>query len=144
MPIVLETLKQKPLEGIVLNVNIPNVASRDQIKGVKRTRQGYSGWNDWFKEKPAQDGRRRFEIHGDVNLIDKEVEFDTLAMRYGFLLCLLLLYSILIVPAVPASWPSPLSAFTSTSPTSRTTASSTTPSTRGPFSIELLGLPSIS
>lgn len=42
MPIIRDILHHRPLDGIVLNVNIPNVPDVSHIKGFRRTRQGQS------------------------------------------------------------------------------------------------------
>jgi len=74
--------------GSFLNVNVPNLP-RDQIKGVRLTRQGVSTYNEFFKEvsssTEAAAGKRTFVVRGTFELRDSDPAVDAVAVAQGFI-----------------------------------------------------------
>jgi len=85
LSIIEDILHHNVFEGVLLNVNFPNVRTEEEIKGFKKTRQGWSGWTDVYMEGPKQGEKRSFVIKGLVNLKDESNEYDTFAMRNGWI-----------------------------------------------------------
>jgi len=86
IPIIKEVLNHDPLHRVLLNVNFPNVHDKSIIKGLKQTRQGWSGWNNSFQVVgDCSSEARKYRNIGIPNLIDEEEDIDTRAMREGWI-----------------------------------------------------------
>jgi len=83
-PIVEEVLAHSPLEAVLLNVNFPSAKTKEEIRGYKQTRQGYSDWDNQYKEVAQPDGFRAFRMYGAPNCKDTDTDCDTLAIRSGW------------------------------------------------------------
>lgn len=70
-------------KGTLLNVNIPDVPP-EQIEGIMVTKQGKSKWNDIYEQRIDPFGKDYFWLTGKLIEIDKEVEFDQVAIKKNF------------------------------------------------------------
>jgi 5'-nucleotidase len=68
----------------ILNVNFPNRPGKD-LRGVKLTRHGHSGFKEFYIEEQAEGPRRRFRLEGEMVYRDEDEESDAHAMRAGFI-----------------------------------------------------------
>src|ERR1043165_466191 len=80
LPLIREVLETGLPEWTVLNVNIPNCA-QGEIKGVKLTPQGKSGFKEYYVEEPQGAGRRRFRLEGEMVFRDHNPDVDALGLR---------------------------------------------------------------
>jgi len=84
-------LQHDPLHRVLLNVNVPNLESKAQLKGIKQTRQGWSSWDTVFQvveskdAMDSKDGVRAYTNRGVPNIVDTDPMCDTLAMRQGWI-----------------------------------------------------------
>jgi len=77
-------LKKGLPPGVLLNVNIPPLKSRE-IRGVLVTRQGKAVWNDTFDLRRDPNNREYYWLTGGLEEIDMELEFDQAAVRNRFI-----------------------------------------------------------
>ena len=72
-------------KGILLNINIPNVAHKSQIKGVKITEQGMAHWKEEFDKRVDPKGRIYYWMTG-VKREEKEDErIDDTALKNNYI-----------------------------------------------------------
>ncbi|HLX60952.1 MAG TPA: 5'/3'-nucleotidase SurE [Planctomycetota bacterium] len=81
--IIEETLEAGLPDWTVLNVNIPNCA-QGEMKGLKLTRQGKSGFKEYYVEEQAEGTRRRFRLEGSMIFRDTDPDDDALALHEGW------------------------------------------------------------
>jgi 5'-nucleotidase len=67
----------------VLNVNLPDRPPA-RIRGARLTRQGVSGFREWFREEPRGQGARRFSIEGEMRLREPDGLTDAEALAEGY------------------------------------------------------------
>eukprot|EP01097_Dermamoeba_algensis_P007865 TRINITY_DN5075_c0_g1_i1.p1 TRINITY_DN5075_c0_g1~~TRINITY_DN5075_c0_g1_i1.p1 ORF type:complete len:297 (+),score=63.05 TRINITY_DN5075_c0_g1_i1:77-967(+) len=90
----LSSTNKKKENWFLLNVNVPNREKKD-IKGVKITRQGVSGFREFHSEleadekeaKPTGDSgptRRKFQLRGKIAMEDEDEDIDIVALKQGF------------------------------------------------------------
>lgn len=80
------TILEKGLpEGTLLNINIPNVQSDDEIQGVKITEQGKVQWKEVFDRRVDPKERVYYWMSGyKLDLNESEAKDDT-AVQHGFI-----------------------------------------------------------
>jgi len=84
LPIVAELFAQGLPAWSALNVNLPNLP-HDEIKGVKLTRHGLSGFREYYTEEPGEGARRRFRLEGTMVFRDSDPDLDAVALRAGWI-----------------------------------------------------------
>jgi len=84
-PLVKEVLARGMPAWHALNVNIPDLPPGD-IRGVRLTRQGVSGFDERYRELPAGDGssRRCFRLEGEMRLREPDGTTDAEALAEGW------------------------------------------------------------
>ncbi|MCL5986970.1 MAG: 5'/3'-nucleotidase SurE [Actinobacteria bacterium] len=75
--------KQKLPVGTLLNVNVPALP-KEQIKGIKITRQGASKFKEIFLKRIDPLGRTYYWLDGETAYTDKEEDADAVALKNGF------------------------------------------------------------
>jgi 5'-nucleotidase len=86
-------------EWTALNVNIPNRA-QSEIKGLRLTRQGRSGFKEYYVEEKTDTARRRFRLEGSMLFRDQDAGIDAIALRDGWVTVTPLGLSLLSTPAL--------------------------------------------
>jgi len=81
--IVRNTLKNGLPEGVVLNVNIPQLASGD-IKGMKVCRQANAHWEEEFDKRRSPQGRDYYWLTGTFVNKDEGKDTDEQALTDGY------------------------------------------------------------
>ena len=82
-PILEATLSRGLPKWHALNVNLPDLPATD-IRGIRLTRQGVSGFREWYDEQTdARDGLRRFKIEGEMLLREEDGSTDAEALADG-------------------------------------------------------------
>lgn len=81
--IVKNTLKNGLPEGVVLNVNIPKLASGD-IKGMKVCRQANAHWEEEFDKRRSPQGRDYYWLTGTFVNKDEGKDTDEQALADGY------------------------------------------------------------
>ncbi|MCK0130320.1 5'/3'-nucleotidase SurE [Flavobacteriaceae bacterium F08102] len=71
-------------EGVVLNVNIPNLKS-EEIKGVKVCRQALGNWKEDFDKRVSPQGEDYYWLTGKFVNLDKGQDTDIWALENGFI-----------------------------------------------------------
>jgi 5'-nucleotidase len=71
-----------PLDTL-LNVNVPAI-EKENIKGVKITRQGTSGWEDNYERRTDPMGREYFWLSGNYHVRDLDHSTDEGALKAGY------------------------------------------------------------
>ena len=71
-------------EGIVLNVNIPNLEEKD-IKGVKICRQARANWKEEFDKRQTPQGKDYYWLTGTFENYDKGEDTDEWALKNGYI-----------------------------------------------------------
>ena len=75
---------ENPMEGLLLNVNIPLIAEKN-FKGIKVCRQAKAKWVENFEERLDPHGKKYYWLTGDFQLFDMEIEqTDEHALRNNF------------------------------------------------------------
>jgi len=69
--------------GVILNVNIPNLA-KDKIQGVKICRQAKATWEEEFDRRVDPRGRTYFWLTGKFVNLDKGEDTDEWALENGY------------------------------------------------------------
>jgi 5'-nucleotidase len=67
----------------ILNVNVPALP-KEQIKGLRVTRQGSSSWEDAYERRQDPMGREYFWLSGHYNSLDTDLSTDEGAMKAGY------------------------------------------------------------
>ncbi len=81
--ITLNVLKHKLPEGVVLNVNIPNV-KKEEIKGVKICRQALGNWKEDFDKRVSPQGENYYWLTGKFVNLDQGEDTDLWALENDF------------------------------------------------------------
>jgi len=81
--ITLNVLKHKLPEGVVLNVNIPNL-KREEIKGVKICRQALGNWKEDFDKRVSPQGEDYYWLTGKFVNLDQGEDTDLWALENGY------------------------------------------------------------
>lgn len=82
---IVKTVIANPLpEGVLLNVNIPDVAE-DEIKGIRVTRQAESRWQESFVQRTDPANRPYYWITGEFVNLDDGVDTDLVALADGWI-----------------------------------------------------------
>jgi len=81
--IVQNVLNYKLNEGVLLNVNIPNLSEKD-IKGVKICRQAKGNWVEEFDKRKTPQGKDYYWLTGKFVNLDKGEETDEWALTNGY------------------------------------------------------------
>ena len=81
--IVENALKNGIPEGVVFNVNIPNL-SKKEIKGIKVCRQAKANWEEEFDKRKNPQGRDYYWLTGKFVNLDKGEDTDEWALEHGY------------------------------------------------------------
>ncbi|MCK0123690.1 5'/3'-nucleotidase SurE [Gelidibacter sp. F2691] len=81
--IVENVLEHSLPEGVVLNVNIPNLPQKD-IKGIKICRQAKANWEEEFDKRKNPQGRDYYWLTGKFVNLDKGEDTDEWALENGY------------------------------------------------------------
>jgi 5'/3'-nucleotidase len=68
----------------LLNINFPAVP-KEEIKGIKITKQGKSNWNDSYEVRSDPNGRDYYWLTGKMNITDKSDEADIIAVKNSYI-----------------------------------------------------------
>lgn len=82
--IIQEVLQNKLPEGIILNVNFPNLAS-DKIKGIKVCRQAKAKYDEKFDKRISPFGKEYYWLSGEFVNEDKGEDTDEWALKNGYI-----------------------------------------------------------
>jgi len=82
--IVLNVLDNNLPEGIVLNVNIPNLKKED-IKGIKVCRQAHGNWKEDFDKRVSPQGEDYYWLTGKFVNLDQGEDTDLWALENGYI-----------------------------------------------------------
>lgn len=77
----IETAGGLPQPLPVLNVNFP---AAPPWRGVRLTRQGRSGFREYYREDGTTEWPRHFRVNGDYRLAEEADHFDAFAIKHGF------------------------------------------------------------
>ncbi len=83
IPIVKSTLEQGLPNGIVLNVNIPNVEEK-HIKGIKICRQAKANWVEEFDKRKNPQGKDYYWLSGKFVNLDGGEDTDEWALENNY------------------------------------------------------------
>ncbi len=81
--ITLNVLSNGIQEGIVLNVNIPDL-KENEIKGVKICRQSNGYWKEYFDKRKSPFGKEYYWLSGEFINKDKGRDTDIFALENGY------------------------------------------------------------
>ena len=82
---IVRTVIANPLpEGVLLNVNIPDVLEED-IKGIRVTRQAESRWQESFVQRTDPANRPYYWITGEFINLDEGIDTDLVALADGWI-----------------------------------------------------------
>ncbi|MCB0460339.1 MAG: 5'/3'-nucleotidase SurE [Flavobacteriaceae bacterium] len=81
--ITLSVLENKLPEGIVLNVNIPDL-KKDEIKGIKVCRQAQGNWIEDFDKRVSPQGEDYYWLTGKFVNLDNGEDTDLWALENGY------------------------------------------------------------
>ncbi|MCY3017709.1 MAG: 5'/3'-nucleotidase SurE [Planctomycetota bacterium] len=84
VPLVDAVLTNGLPEWTALNINIPN-RPQAEIKGVRVTRHGKSGFKEYYVEEAGEGKRRRFRLEGTMVYRDTDTNVDGVALREGWI-----------------------------------------------------------
>jgi len=82
--ITLNVLENKLPDGVVLNVNIPNL-EKEEIKGVKICRQAHGLWKEDFDKRTSPLGKDYYWLSGKFENLDHGEDTDLFALENGFI-----------------------------------------------------------
>mgnify|MGYP000686996432 FL=1 len=82
--IVLNVLNNGLPEGVVLNVNIPNLI-KNEIKGIKVCRQAKANWVEKFDKRQNPQGKDYYWLTGKFVNLDKGEDTDEWALKQGYI-----------------------------------------------------------
>jgi 5'-nucleotidase len=69
--------------GVVLNVNIPNLPKAD-IKGIRVSRQARANWEEEFDKRQSPQGRDYYWLTGKFVNLDHGEDTDEWALEHGY------------------------------------------------------------
>ncbi|MDO5970811.1 5'/3'-nucleotidase SurE [Flavivirga aquimarina] len=78
-----QVLKNSLPNGIVLNVNIPNI-SEEHVKGVKICRQAKANWVEEFDKRKTPQGKDYYWLSGKFVNLDDGKDTDEWALEQGY------------------------------------------------------------
>jgi len=81
--ITLNVLKNKLPDGVVLNVNIPNL-KKEEIKGIKICRQALGNWKEDFDKRVSPQGEDYYWLTGKFVNLDQGEDTDLWALENGY------------------------------------------------------------
>jgi Predicted acid phosphatase len=81
--ITLNALLKGLPEGVVLNVNIPNV-NKEDIKGIKVCRQANGYWKENFDKRKSPFGKEYYWLSGEFVSKDKGQDTDVYALEQNY------------------------------------------------------------
>ncbi|MDL1913932.1 MAG: 5'/3'-nucleotidase SurE [Bergeyella sp.] len=82
---IVEKVLKNPLpEGVVLNVNIPNL-KKEEIKGIKICKQARAKWEENFDERVSPHGKKYYWLTGYFNNMDDSENADETALADGYI-----------------------------------------------------------
>ena len=81
--VVENVLKNDLPKGLVLNVNIPNV-KKNQINGVRITKQGNQSFEDEYEKVVDDKGISRYMIKGKITDKNKSIDYDGKAVKENY------------------------------------------------------------
>jgi len=81
--IVQNVLANSLPEGVVLNVNIPNLKA-EELKGVKVCRQAFGNWKEDFDKRVSPQGEDYYWLTGEFVNLDKGQDTDIWALENGY------------------------------------------------------------
>lgn len=70
-------------EGVVLNVNIPDL-KKEEIKGIKVCRQAHGNWEEVFDKRVSPQGEDYYWLAGKFVNLDKGEDTDMWALENGY------------------------------------------------------------
>lgn len=82
--IVENALENKIPNGVVLNVNIPNLEEKD-IEGIKVCRQAKANWEEKFDKRKNPQGRDYYWLTGEFVNLDNGDDTDEWALENGYI-----------------------------------------------------------
>lgn len=82
--ITLNVLNNGLPKGVVLNVNIPNLAKK-AIKGIKVCRQAKANWVEKFDKRQNPQGKDYYWLTGEFVNLDKGEDTDEWALKEGYI-----------------------------------------------------------
>ncbi len=82
--IVREALENGIPPGVVLNVNIPKLETKE-FKGIKICRQARANWKEKFDKRISPSGKEYYWLTGEFELLDKGEDTDEWALANGFI-----------------------------------------------------------
>lgn len=82
--IVLQTLKNKLPEGVILNVNFPKL-KENEIKGIKICRQAKAYYLQKFDKRQTPFGKDYYWLAGEFVNLDKGEDTDEWALQNGYI-----------------------------------------------------------
>ena len=94
---IFSVLENGLIDGVVLNVNFPNLNSTD-IKGVKICRQAKANWVEEFDKRTSPQGREYYWLGGKFVNYDQGEDNDEWALENGY---------VSITPTKPNADPTP-------------------------------------
>jgi 5'-nucleotidase len=68
----------------LLNINFPHVP-KDEVKGIKITKQGKSNWEDTFEVRSDPNGRDYYWLTGKMNILDESTDYDVIAVKEKYI-----------------------------------------------------------
>ena len=72
-------------DGVLLNVNIPNVSHADEIKGVMVTEQGMAHWQEEFHKRIDPKGRTYYWMTGKKRELKEPETIDDTALKNNYI-----------------------------------------------------------
>jgi 5'-nucleotidase len=81
--ITLNVLKNKLPEGVVLNVNIPDL-KKEEIKGIRICRQAHGNWIEDFDKRVSPQGEDYYWLTGKFVNLDQGEDTDLWALENGY------------------------------------------------------------
>ena len=82
--IVKSALEKGIPEGVILNVNIPDVAE-EKLKGIKICRQARANWREKFDKRKSPSGKDYYWLTGEFDLLDTGEDTDEFALAEHYI-----------------------------------------------------------
>ena len=77
-------LENKKMDGVVYNVNIPNLKKKE-LKGIKICRQARGNWKEKFDKRKTPQGKDYYWLTGKFINLDKGEDTDEWALEHGYI-----------------------------------------------------------
>ena len=81
--LALQTVEKKIPAGTLLNLNVPDLP-KEEIKGIKLTKQGKSKWDEKYVERVDPFGGKYYWLAGELKELDRELDVDQFAVLNGY------------------------------------------------------------